>query len=692
MLKRYLILSALLVCFLTAHTDLYGQENNKQIAADLVEIAEGVLNETKAIVQACDMFIQAAETDPNNIKANFMAGQLCLETTKKPLASKYFKRVASLDAEYRFDINYLIARGYQYDQDYDNALKYYNLYRTKAIEEKNYRGLDRKMLSDVERRIFECENAKNYRANPANYKIVNVGGAINSEWDDYAPVLNEDETLMIFTSRRQEGNLNPDVFEDNFYYEDIFYSVKENGKWSPAQNIGENVNTLYFDSNIALSADGKFLYLFNDENGGDIYVSENLGNNEWSSPEPMDGAINSSFAENSISTLDGNTIFFSSNRPGGRGELDLYVATRDNRGNLTKVKNLGPTINTEYDEESPFIDYDGKTLYFSTRGREGMGGFDIFKTEYDSTTQEWSEPVNLGYPINTPDNDVFFVSTKDGKRGYYASVREDGMGFTDIYMVTVPDNSEGSETLAKEAEDLEKPDNKNVEANIQAKEEPETEETEEPAEMQPVIVMLKVRDADTRMPLESRVRLRTVEGNLEAGYERVEDGLYRFEVTTPEPTEYMLTVESDGYLFKNLKAKLPGTSPEGTEINRSIELTKLRTGVSSVLRNIYFDFNKATFTKDSYFELNKLERLLQENANISVEIAGHTDNIGAKAYNKDLSQARANAVVSYLANKGIDRRRLQAVGYGEEKPLASNDNEKDGRELNRRVEFRVVGE
>lgn len=681
-----MILSGAMVCFLAAHFQAIGQGNNKETAEALVEIAEGVLKETKAVVQACDMFIQAAETDPNNIRANFMAGQLCLETTKKPLASKFFKRVASLDPEYRFDINYLIARGYQYDQDFDNALKHYSLYRDKAIEEKNYRGMDRVMLTDVERRIFECKNAKEFRANPANYKIVNVGGEINSEWDDYAPVLNADETLMIFTSRRQDGNLNADVFADNLYYEDIFYSEKKGQKWSPAKNIGENVNTMYFDSNIALSADGKYLYLFKDDNGGDIYVSESIADGSWSAPVPMDGAINSSFAENSISTLDGNTIFFSSNRPGGRGELDLYVATRDGRGNLTKVKNLGPSVNTEYDEESPFIDYDGKTLYFSTRGRAGMGGYDIFKTVYDSTKQEWGEPENLGYPINTPDNDVFFVSTKDGKRGYYASVREDGMGFTDIYMVTVPEFEEGTGTLAKEQEDIVEPEQRDIQAQI----DPVEEAPELPAEMKAVIVNIRVRDADNNQPLDSRLKLRTVEGNIEAGYQKVQDGTYRFEVTTADPAEYMLSVESDGYLFKNLKVRLPGTSPQGREISRSIELTKLRQGVSSVLRNIYFDFNKATFTKDSYFELNKLERLLQTNGNMRVEIGGHTDNIGAAQYNKDLSQARANAVVSYLANKGIDRRRLEAEGYGEEKPLASNDNEKEGRELNRRVEFRVI--
>ena len=338
--------------------------------------------------------------------------------------------------------------------DFDNALVYYKRYEQKTLGDKNYRGDDKVPLSEVQRRIFECENGREFMANPANYSIVNVGTSINSEWRDYAPVLNGDETIMIFTSRRKEGNLNENVDVDNIPFEDIFISKKVDGKWTRAENIGNIVNTTSHDSNLALSADGHQLYIYSPENEGDIYVSEQK-DGTWSVPQPLSDAINSSYMENSISiSPDKQRLFFASNRPGGYGGIDIYVSEKDKKGNWGKSKNLGPMINTEYDEEGPFIDYDGKTLYFSSMGRKGMGGHDVFKAEYDSVDGKWNEPVNLGYPINTPDNDVYFVSTKDGKRGYYASVRTDGMGYQDIYMVSIPDLNEDVKLQASAKEDI----------------------------------------------------------------------------------------------------------------------------------------------------------------------------------------------------------------------------------------------
>src|SRR5690606_31672895 len=219
----------------------------------------------------------------------------------------------------------------------------------------------------------------------------------------------------------------------------IFIARKVDGKWQPAKNIGSPVNTPYHNSNSALSADGNTLFLYSDEGNGDLYFTE-LNNGVWTEPMPLPGIINSSFEEKSITiSKDEKTVYFSSNRPGGYGGLDLYKATKDAKGEWSNVKNLGPKINSPEDDDAPFIDYDGVTLYFSSMGRKGMGGFDIFKSVYDPMTNEWSEPENLGYPINTPDDDVYFVTSKDSKRAYYSSVREDGIGYTDIYMITIPE-------------------------------------------------------------------------------------------------------------------------------------------------------------------------------------------------------------------------------------------------------------
>jgi len=399
----------------------------------------------------------------------------------------------------------------------------------------------------------------------------------------------------------------------------------------------------------------------------------------------MPGIVNSSFEEKSVTiSNDEKTLYFSSNRPGGFGGLDIYRATKDSKGEWTNVKNLGPTINTEMDDDGPFIDYDGITLYFSSKGRKGMGGFDVFKTTVDLATNEWSEPVNLGYPINTPDDDIYIVFSKDGKRAYYSSVREDGMGYTDIYLITIPEGI------------------KNVDPVVAKDPLTDTAATSDntPVVIVPVpnnkkdIKALKyvvtVVDASDKSPLEAKIKLQGSKDNVIVPMENQGPGIYQFSITSPSSKDYRLSVEVGGYVFLNQNLKLDGASSDERVVNRTIEMRKIAVHVTGILRNIYFDFDKATFKTESYPELNKLEAMLAQNSGMVVEIAGHTDAIGTKAYNQYLSLKRAQAVKDYLTKKGINARRVKPVGYGKSKPLASNDDENGGRELNRRVEFKVL--
>src|SRR5690606_27533411 len=495
----------------------------------------------------------------------------------------------------------------------------------------------------------------------------------------------------IFTSRRREDNLNENVFEDNKPYEDIFISKKVGDTWQRARNIGPVVNTPYHNSNLALSKDGNTLFIYNDDNGGDIYYSERDANGNWGTPVPLPGIINSSFNEKSISmSADERTLYFASDRPGGFGGIDIYRAVLDSRGQWSDVRNLGPKINTEFDEEGRFIDQDNVTLYFSSKGHKGMGGHDIFKSVFDPVTNEWGEPENLGYPINTPDDDVYFVASADGKRAYYSSVREDGMGYTDIYVIIIPEGLKDTEPIVAAADTTTK--------------EPIKPVTEEPVQRDPVTVpdkpaatvplhyVVAVVDAETQSPLNARVRLQGLRDNVIVPSKNAGDGVTDFAVAGPQEKQYRLSVELDGYVFVNETVTLPGAGTEPRTINRTVALRKLAVGVSGVLRNIYFDFDKWSFKSESYNELNKLERMMQQNPNIRVEISGHTDNIGTKAYNMYLSRKRAEAVKDFLTSKGIDARRIKATGYGETRPLASNDDEREGRELNRRVEFLVIGD
>jgi outer membrane protein OmpA-like peptidoglycan-associated protein len=651
----------------------FGQDNI-QTAADYVDIGDEIYFNQRAFEEAKSYYVQAAELDPSNVKANFMAGKVHLETTNKDQATSYFLKVYELDPDYRFDILYLIGQGHQLSLDFEEAMEYYQLYKVKLKNNPDYVGPDRIPMEMVERRIYECGNGITFITYPEGYSIINIGSKVNSEWHDFAPVVNEEETMLIFTTRRKDGNLNQDVHTDNFPFEDIFISTKNDTVWQAATNIGEVINTPFHDSNIALSADGKRLYLYKDIEDGtsDIYVSELKSDSAWSTPKSVGVNINSEFSEKSLSvSTDGQIVFFSSDRPGGEGGLDLYYSLKDAQGKWGPAVNLGSTINTEYDEDSPFIDYDGRTLYFSSRGGVGMGGYDIFKAEYDSTSGTWTDIVNLGYPINTPDDDIYFVGTKSGKRGYYASVRENGMGYTDIYLVSVP----------------------YVDINTKERLGPKNHirrSVEDESGLQAVNLNINVNDYDDDTPLDADLQLRRVSDNVVFNVSRTAQGKYSARVTHPEEAEYILSIEKDGYVFKNIAITLPASQNEPQLITRTFELNKIREGFSSILRNIYFDFDKFTLKQESFPELNKLEGMLLENPNMRIEIAGHTDYIGSEAYNNQLSVKRANSVVNFLINKGITPTRLESKGYGKSRPIASNDDEEDGRELNRRVEFKIL--
>jgi outer membrane protein OmpA-like peptidoglycan-associated protein len=335
-----------------------------------------------------------------------------------------------------------------------------------------------------------------------------------------------------------------------------------------------------------------------------------------------------------------------------------------------------------------------------------MGGHDLFKSTYDPQKNEWTDPQNLGYPLNTPDDDIYFVSSPDGKRAYYSSVREDGMGYTDIYLVTIPEGIKNIEpvtaktpvaTVPKDttAAVAKTPDpvitTDPVVKNEPKKEPVKTEPKAEPKkEIKPLKYIVSVVDASDKSPLNAKVKMAGAKDNVIVASKSTDPGVYEFSIKNTKAKDYRLSAEVEGYVFQNQTIKIEGASENEKTLTRTIEMRKLSVGVTSILRNIYFDFDKASLKTESYTELNKLEAMMRQNENLMVEIGGHTDAIGTKAYNIYLSQRRAEAVKDFLTKKGIDARRVKAVGYGKSKPLASNDDEDEGREFNRRVEFKVL--
>ncbi|NJO00444.1 MAG: OmpA family protein [Bacteroidia bacterium] len=244
---------------------------------------------------------------------------------------------------------------------------------------------------------------------------------------------------MVFTSRRENTTGGKVDFSDNIFFEDIYISTYDNGQWSSPQNLP--INRKYHDAGAAVSSDGRELYLYHDDKKtkGDLYVSTyNPADDSWTKPKKLNDNVNSKYQETSLSlSADGTTIYFASDRPGGLGGLDIYMSKKDANGEWGPAANLGKPINTEYDDDAPFLTFDSKTFYFSSRGHNSMGGYDVFKSESVGTDQ-WGEPVNMGYPINGPDDDAHLVLTYDNKKGYYVSDAPDGYGYEDIYTLSAP--------------------------------------------------------------------------------------------------------------------------------------------------------------------------------------------------------------------------------------------------------------
>ena len=273
-LNRVNFLSSLVVLFVGLSINNSFAQNNIETAAQMVEIGDGFLDQTLAIMEARELYISAVNLDAENVRANYMAGVTTLQSIDKGAATEYLLRVLELDPEYSFDILYKIGMAYHFDYNFDAAINYYSQYKQKLNGTSNSPGREYATADEVERKLYECEQGRIMVEFPENVEITNVGASINSPGADYAPVVNQDETLLIFTSRRQNANLNPDVSDDNYPFEDIFVSTKKDTSWLQAQNIGQPINTLYHDSNVGLSKDGATLFIYKDDNAGDIFINK----------------------------------------------------------------------------------------------------------------------------------------------------------------------------------------------------------------------------------------------------------------------------------------------------------------------------------------------------------------------------------------------------------------------------------
>jgi outer membrane protein OmpA-like peptidoglycan-associated protein len=655
----------------------------KEKFADNKDGLKGALRELKAGDEAYEAdppryavalphYLEAHKVNPNNAALNVKIGDCYLHSGTKPAALSYLQKAAALDVNANPRTHYLLARALHLNAKWAAAIREYEMTRpivNPDNEEQNVTS------NDLAQRIRECKNGQELMRTPVRVFIDNAGPELNSPASDYGPVVSADESTILITSRRQSSpNAKKDPDNDD-YFEDIYQATWKGTAWSPATNLGSPVNSEGHDATVGISPDGQRMLVYVETNGGDLNEAE-LQGSRWGKPRNLGSRINTRYHESSASySPDERFLYFVSDKPeGGRGGLDIYKIDLDGR---TPAQNLGPVINTIYGEEGVFMQPDGKTMYFSSEGHNSMGGYDIFKSVFQDG--KWGEPENLGWPINTPDDDVFFVTSASGRHGYYSSDRAGGLGGKDIYRITF---------LGPEKQPMLSQEDILLASRLAPIKETALVAPVTIATAKVTILKGAVTDNATHQPLEANIDLiDNVTGqNIATFKSNATSG--RYLVSLPSGTNYGIVVRQDGYLFHSENFDLPVTAAYA-EVVKDIPLKKLEVGATIVLKNIFFDTGKATLRPESTAELERLQKLLTETPALKLEMAGHTDNVGKPAMNQDLSQRRAQAVVSYLTEHGIAADRLTAVGYGDTKPVVPNAT-KAGRQLNRRTEFKVV--
>lgn len=389
-------------------------------------------------VKALNLYKEVQSSNPNDGSISFHIGECYFQMEQYDDALASFEKAKSLDPNCELDLNLMLGRTYHVKGEIDKAVDALTAYKNsvtgnkKKIEE-----------SEIDHYLLAAQTAKELMAKPLSVTITPLGSAINSPYDDKRPSISADGKTMIFTSRRPEGKTSQvDKLGDGKYFDDIYASTWDETKqtWGEAEILKGSINTEGHDAACSISPDGKqlFVYVNNDDyaRGGDIFVSKRGSSGKWGSPTTLGKPVNTSYFEDGgCLSADGNTLYFISENPkgGAQGRGDIWMAKRISKTEWGKPVNLGADINTPYDEGGIFIHPDGKTLYFSSEGHNSMGGYDIFKTTWEGG--KWTKPVNLGYPINTINNEKVFLLSTNGKTGYIDSDREGGLGDRDIFMV-----------------------------------------------------------------------------------------------------------------------------------------------------------------------------------------------------------------------------------------------------------------
>jgi outer membrane protein OmpA-like peptidoglycan-associated protein/tetratricopeptide (TPR) repeat protein len=630
---RFLILPVLLF-FLPAFafTQQRQYSTNDKEAIKYFALANQSLDES-LYDEAIAQLQKAISADNKFLEAHFVLGDLYRTIHRHNLAAEQYFKVIAINPEFNRSVYLKLGDEEINLANYNEALHQLEKYLT-------YPNITPQNNFQAQKLIADCKFSIQALQHPVPFKPINMGPEINTADDEYLPVATADESTLIFT-RKINNN------------EDFYKSAKLNGKWQTATYLSNRINTPEYNEGAqSISQDGKYLFFTgcNRPDGlgrCDIYIAQKKGD-DWGKPFDLAPPINTSGWESQPSiSADGRTLYFVSNRKGGYGGYDIWKSSLTDKG-WSDPENMGPNINTPFDEQSPFIHPDDSTLYFCSNGWPGLGGKDLFLSRLGKDGK-WQKPENLGYPINSNGDENGLSLTANGTYAFFSSNNLNGFGGYDIYTFELP------------------------------------------PKLRPQIVTYvkgKVNDAKTMQPLEAAVEIIDLQKNLSVyqDYSDSEEG--DFLATLTSGKNYGLNISKSGYLFYSANFSLVGHEAKNP-FNISVLLEPIEIGNKVILNNIFFDTNKFDLKTESLAELDKLVEFMTQNPTLHIEISGHTDNVGNDQANQTLSENRAKSVYDYLITNKIGASRLVYKGYGKTQPIAPNTTEED-RKKNRRTEFKII--
>lgn len=641
-----------LICFLfllvtfnisKGQEEVYTTNNKKAIKhfKEAIKFYEG-RNDQKAM-EELNLCIELA---PEFIEPHYFLAQIFREKMQLQKAIDEFKKGLAINPNYMIKTYFMLS-------ELEYATGKYQDAKTHMEKVNGMQWMTPDMQETSDRIIAGCEFALVAMKEPVPFEPVNMGKNINSAVDEYFPALTIDDEMILFTRNNADKT-------DGHIQEDFYISIKRDGIWYPAENIGPPVNTPGNEGAPNISPDRQMLLFVACENFGnygpgrrgygscDIFFTT-LNGRKWGQSNNIGAPVNSSDWETQPSfSSDGRTLYFISKRKGGYGSGDIWMSVFQDNGKWSAPQNLGKTINTPGDEESPFIHPDGHTLYFASNGHVGMGGTDIYYSKKDSTGN-WGKPVNLGYPINTHKDENSLVVSATGDLAYMSSEREGGFGGLDLYCFKLYESARPT----------------------------------------PVTYMKgKVFDRDSKKPLEAIFQLIDLETGkvIVESYSNKGDG--SFLISLPINKDYALNASLPGYLFFSENFSLKNLQ-NNTPYKYDVPMIPIKEGETIELKNVFFKTASYELDKRSEIELNKLVIFMKNNSTLKAELRGHTDDIGDDKSNLLLSENRAKSVYNYLVSNGIEKERLSYKGFGELQPKAPNIND-NNRAQNRRTEFFIT--